>query len=463
MDDLCELTLSGAKDGLDRRHFTSRELVEACLDRIQRRQPHLNAFIDVRGEKALAGADVADRARRKGHPQGPLAGLPLAHKDMFFRQGEISTCGSRILRRHPASMTATVLQRLDTAGALDLGTLNMSEFALGPTGQNAHFGPCRNPHDTDRISGGSSSGSGAAVAAGMAFGALGSDTAGSVRLPAAMCGVVGLKPTIGRVSRYGAMPLSESLDTFGVLARTVADCALIFDAIAGRDDLDPTSSRLGHRPCAAASRPGDLSGLRIGRPLEYYFNDVHAEIAAVVSGAITRIADLGAELVDLPLPYHEPIPDAATVIITSEAAALHAPWLESCPQDYGRPVRERIQTGFGHTAPRYLQLLSDRKQRVRLICDHMFQRCDFFVAPVLDFPVPTIAETDAEGGPESLALISRLNRKTRTINYLGLPAIAVPAGKDSRGMPVSIQIVGRPFAEPLLFRVAAAFEGACAG
>ena len=218
-------------------------LVEACLDRVERLQPALNCFIRVTAEAARGNARAADMAVKAGHALGPLHGVPLAHKDMFYRAGEICSCGSKIRANFVPDHTATVLRRLDAAGGIDLGRLNMAEFALGPTGHNDHFGRCRNPWSGDRITGGSSSGSGAAVAAGLAFGALGSDTGGSVRLPAAACGVVGIKPTQGRVSRYGAMPLSHSLDCIGLLARAVGDCARLLSVIAGADDRDGMASR----------------------------------------------------------------------------------------------------------------------------------------------------------------------------------------------------------------------------
>ena len=296
----------------------------------------------------------------------------------------------------------------------------------------------------------------------MVFAALGSDTAGSVRLPASMCGVIGLKPTLGRVSRYGVMPLAHSFDTIGVLARRVADCALVFDAIAGPDLKDPDCSRLDHRSCTAATAHAIVPGLKIGRPTTYFFDGLDETVARIVDAAFDTLSALGANCVEVSIPHHEPIAEAATVIITSEAAHLHAGWLESRPNDYSRSVRERIETGFTHSAPAYLSLLSDRGRRVRLLCDHIFGHCDVLAAPVLDVPTPTIAETDIGGGPASLALISQLNRKTRTVNYLGLPALAVPAGTDCNGMPVSVQFIGPPYSEPMLFKLAAAFEQAVA-
>lgn len=237
-------------------------------------------------------------------------------------------------------------------------------------------------------------------------------------------------------------------------------CALLFDAIAGPDMRDPECSALPHRVCTPSAIPGSLSGLRIGRPVDYYFDGLDIDVAEIAESALDTLSHLGAECVEVNVPDHEPIADAASIIITCEAAALHADWLSARPEDYGVPVRERIEAGFGHSAPDFLRVQSDRGYRVRRIAEHIFGLCDVVLAPVLDIGVPTIAEVDVAGGPDSLRTISRLNRKTRTINYLGFPALAVPAGTNARGMPVAVQFIGRPNDEPLLFRVAAAFEDA---
>ncbi len=270
MSDLTALTLRDAAAAPPRGRVRAEALTEACLDRIERLQPKLNCFIRVTAEAARERARAADMAVKAGRPLGLLHGVPLAHKDMFYRAGEVCSCGSKIRADFAPDHTATVLTRLDAAGAAELGRLNMAEFAMGPTGHNEHFGRCRNPWNPDYITGGSSSGSGAAVAAGLVFGALGSDTGGSVRLPAAACGVAGIKPTLGRVSRHGAMPLSHSLDCIGVLARSVGDCARLLSVIAGADPHDGMSSR---RPAAdyergldEAANPGALAGDVIGIP-----------------------------------------------------------------------------------------------------------------------------------------------------------------------------------------------------
>src|SRR5579859_4130641 len=243
MTGLGEFDLVGLAAAIRARKISAREATQACLAALEAAQPRLNTAIRFDAEDALAAADAADRALARGQPAGPLHGVPLAHKDMFYRKGKVATCGSKIRRDFVADKTATVLQRLDAAGALQLAALNMAEFAYGPSGHNEHFGHCRNPWAPDHITGGSSSGSGAAVAARLVFGALGSDTGGSIRLPASICGVTGLKTTYGRVSRAGAMPLSFSLDTVGPLTRSARDAARFLKVIAGHDPKDPTSSR----------------------------------------------------------------------------------------------------------------------------------------------------------------------------------------------------------------------------
>ena len=287
MKDVTALTLRQAAAAIAERRVRAEALVEASLDRIERLQPTLNCFIRIAAEAARAKARAADMSVNAGHALGPLHGVPLAHKDMFYRAGEVCTCGSKIRAGFVPDHTASVLARLDAAGAIELGRLNMAEFALGPTGHNDHFGRCRNPWNPDHISGGSSSGSGAAVAAGLVFGALGSDTGGSVRLPAAMCGVVGIKPTQGRVSRYGAMPLSHSLDCIGILARTVGDCARLLSIIAGSDERDSTASR---RPAEdfehglnEAADANALASVTVGIPDRYYYEDIDHEVAELLA------------------------------------------------------------------------------------------------------------------------------------------------------------------------------------
>jgi aspartyl-tRNA(Asn)/glutamyl-tRNA(Gln) amidotransferase subunit A len=450
--------LAGAIRG---RRLSSREATEAALARAKAIQPRLNAFIAIDEAGALAAADAADAALARGQPVGPLHGVPLAHKDMFFRKGRVSGCGSAILAEVPADRTASVLERLDAAGAFDIARLNMAEFALGPTGHNLHCGDCRNPWNQARITGGSSSGSGAAVAAGAVWGALGSDTGGSVRLPAAMCGLIGVKPTYGRVSRYGVMGLSFSLDTVGPLARNVRDAARVLAVIAGPDPRDPTAVGPQAGDYEAAARAGaddGIAGLRIGMPSNYYGEGLDPEIRACWRQGAERLAGLGAEIVELPVPLHDRLSPLAAAISAAEAVTLHAHWLRTRPQDYSPQVRARLEMGFAVPAAHYLAALSLRPRLTAEFCDRVFAICDALWVPALAQPVPERAATDFGDGPDMMSGLAALTRLTRPFNYLGLPSVAVPAGFDRNAMPIGMQLAGPPFAEARLFRIAAAFE-----
>jgi aspartyl-tRNA(Asn)/glutamyl-tRNA(Gln) amidotransferase subunit A len=461
MSELTDLTLVELAEAIRARRVSAREAAEAALARAHTVQPRINAFVAIDDAGALAAADAADRALARGEAVGPLHGVPLAHKDMFFRKGRVSGCGSAILREAPADRTASVLARLDTAGALDIARLNMAEFAFGPTGHNIHNGDCRNPWDPAHITGGSSSGSGASVAARAVWGALGSDTGGSVRLPAAICGVVGVKPTQTRVSRHGVMGLSFSLDTVGPLARTVRDAARLLAVIAGPDPRDPTSAAHPAGDYEAAARAGaaeGIRGLRIGLPTTYYNEELDPEIAECWRSGARRLAALGAEIVEIPVPLHEHLSPLANAIAMTEGATLHAHWMRTRPQDYSPQVRARIELGFAVPAAHYLAALTARPRLVREFADRVFSVCDALWAPVLSDPVPERGATDFGDGPDMVGGLARLTRLSRPFNYLALPCVSVPAGFDRNGLPIGMQLAGPPFAEARLLRIAAAFE-----
>jgi aspartyl-tRNA(Asn)/glutamyl-tRNA(Gln) amidotransferase subunit A len=444
-----------------RRRLSAREATEAALARAEAVQPALNAFIAIDEAGALAAADAADAALARGQPIGLLHGVPLAHKDMFFRKGRVSGCGSAILADVPADRTASVLERLDAAGALDVARLNMAEFAFGPTGHNVHCGDCRNPWNPARITGGSSSGSGAAVVARAVWGALGSDTGGSVRLPAAICGLVGVKPTLSRVSRYGVMGLSFSLDTVGPLARGVRDAARILAIIAGPDPRDPTAAAHPVGDYEAAAHEGAVEGiarLRIGMPSNYYGEGLDPEIRECWQQGAKRLARLGAEIVELPVPLHDHLSPLARAIAAAEGVTLHAHWLRTRPQDYSPQVRARIEMGFAVPAAHYLAALTLRPRLVREFCDRVFAACDALWVPTLAEPVPERAATDFGDGPGMVSGLAAVTRLTHPFNYLGLPSVVVPAGFDRNAMPIGMQLAGPPFAEARLLRIAAAFE-----
>ena len=368
-------------------------------------------------------------------------------------------------REAPADRTATVLARLDTAGALDIARLNMAEFAFGPTGHNLHYGDCRNPWDPARITGGSSSGSGASVAAGAVWGALGSDTGGSVRLPAAICGTVGIKPTQTRVSRYGVMGLSFSLDNVGPLARTVRDAARLLAVIAGPDARDPTAAAhpVGdYEKAAQKGAAGSLRGLRIGVPTNYYDDGLDPQIRRCWQDGATRLANCGAEIIEIAVPFHEHLSALASAVSATEGATLHAHWMRARAHDYSPQVRARIEMGLAVPARHYLAALTLRPRLVRQFCDCVFASCDALWTPVLPMPVPERAATDYGDGPDMVAGLAALTRLTRPLNYLGLPGVVVPAGFDRIGLPIGMQLAGPPFAEARLLRIAATFETASA-
>jgi len=455
------LTLAGALDALATGKVSSEELTRLALDRAASAQPRLNAFLSIEGEEALEAARASDAARARSVRGGPalglLHGVPLAHKDMFYRTGRVVTCGSQIRRNWRADRTATVLARLDAAGALNLGRLNLAEFAFSPTGHNVHYGDCCNPWNPAYITGGSSSGSAATVAAGIVYGALGSDTGGSIRLPAALCGISGLKPTYGRVSRAGAMPLSQSLDHLGPLARSVADCALMLQAIAGYDPADPTASSRAV-PDLRAALGGRIDGWRIGLPDGYFDRDLAPAIAAALDEAAKAFVALGARLVRVHIPPLDAINAAGTVLMWSEAASAHHAWLVDRPDEYGAQVRSRLEHGAAITALEYQRALKLRGPALDDFCRQVFAGCDVLLAPSHAQPVPTRAETDLADRPEAAAVLGSLTRLTRPFNFLGLPTVSLPAGFDGNGLPIGLQLVGRPWSEATLCTAGDAFQ-----
>jgi aspartyl-tRNA(Asn)/glutamyl-tRNA(Gln) amidotransferase subunit A len=432
---------------------TARAATEACLAALEGRGRELVAVARLRPEQALARADTLDRERALGRIRGPLHGVPLAHKDMFDREGELSEWGTKIHRGRVASRTATVIARLDAAGAVDLGRLNMVEFALGITGHNAHTGHPRNPWDTSRITGGSTSGGASAVAARLVPGTLGSDTGGSIRVPASLCGIVGLKPTWGRVSRAGAMPLSFSLDHVGPLARTARDCALLLEAIAGPDPADRTTTTRPVGALAAALDAG-VKGLRIGFARDGLEVEPEALIAALERDAITALRGLGARVHEQPIPALAPINAARRIVLMAECAALHRELVRRRRADYNPETLARMLPGFAVEAPDYLRALALRTPLLERFVAEVFAACDLLALPTTPVATPTIAETLTGADARFVQVSNALGSAIGFANYLGLPALSVPIGRDGRGLPVGLQLVARPFAEALLLRAA---------
>jgi aspartyl-tRNA(Asn)/glutamyl-tRNA(Gln) amidotransferase subunit A len=457
--EVCNWSLAEAADALHEGRVSSLELTRACLARAEAVNPQLNCFLAIETDDALAAARRADEEIAHGAWRGPLHGMPLAHKDMFYRAGKVTTGGSRIRRDFIPDADSAIAKRLDAAGAIWLGRLNMSEFAANPAGHNVHYGHCRNPWDAESITGGSSSGSAAAVAARACYGSVGSDTGGSVRVPAAVCGVVGLKPTYGRVSRHGALPRSWSLDAIGPLARTVEDCALLTAAIAGRDPLDPTSADL-PVPDYRAALDGRLAGVRVGVPSSFFFDDLDDSVRSRLDAALEALVGLGAERVDLAVPEQERLFTISDAVVKAEAATMHGRWIRERPEDYSLFVRSRIEAGFHVPATRYLEALALRGRILADFVGRVFDKADVLFTPVLPLQVPKLAETEVGTPAEVQRVIVRLTRCTRNTNFLGLPALSVPCGFTAIGMPTGFQLIARPFAEAMLFRVGHAYQGA---
>jgi aspartyl-tRNA(Asn)/glutamyl-tRNA(Gln) amidotransferase subunit A len=452
------MSLTAVAKAIAEKRVSSREVTQSCLDRIAKWNPKLNAFMSIEAEDALKAADAADAALAKGGPKGVLHGVPLAHKDMYYDKGKVVTCGSKIRKDFVAPTTSTALQRLKNAGTVRLGSLQMVEFAYGPTGHNPHYGAVRNPWNTDHITGGSSSGSGSAVAARLTFAALGSDTGGSIRMPAHFCGVTGLKTTVGRVSRAGAMPLSWSLDTVGPLAQTVEDCALLTGLMAGADPEDPTASDLPTPDyIAAAKQP--IKGLKIGVPSAFYVDDLDAEVARVLDETLASLKKEGAEIVKVDLPDQRQLTAACQFVLATEAASLHKRWMIERPQDYGAQVLMRLQNGLAIPAVSYLEAMRWRGPALSAYLAAV-EGTDAVLAPVAPMPAATIAESDVGNSPDAEAVIQRITRFTRPINYLGLPSLSIPSGFTKSGLPVGMQIIGRSFDEAMLIRIGAAFQRA---
>jgi aspartyl-tRNA(Asn)/glutamyl-tRNA(Gln) amidotransferase subunit A len=434
------------------------EIVRAHLDRVTALDPTLRAFITVCADAALDAARAAEADVLAGTALGPLHGVPIGLKDLFNTRGIRTTAGSKILADSVPEADATVVSRLTGAGAIVLGKLNMHEFAFGPEGLNDHYGHSRNPWDATepRVAGGSSSGSAVAVAAGLCAGALGSDTGGSVRIPASLSGITGLKPTYGRVSRAGVLPLAFTMDHAGPMTRTAEDCALMLTSMAGYDPADPTTTVL-PVPDYAAALTGSIKGLRVGL-LRAEFLDVAApEVRTAVEQAARRLEKLGAVVEDAQLPHIEHVPAAALAIVASEALAYHAAWLRTRPDDYQADVRERLRLGAFITGAQYV-----RAQQMRTLfrdeVDRALARRDVLVAPATPIAAPRVGERETTIGGGTLDVRSSLLRLTRPFNFSGHPACALPCGFTAGGLPIGMQIVGRPFDEATVLRAADAFQ-----
>jgi aspartyl-tRNA(Asn)/glutamyl-tRNA(Gln) amidotransferase subunit A len=449
--DLTRLTLADAMVMLRRKTVSPVELVRAFISRIERFNPQLNAFITVSAEQALQQAREAEAEIQRGRWRGPLHGMPLALKDLIDTAGIRTTAASAVFKDRIPTEDAEVVRRLKAAGAVLLGKLNLHEFAYGGTSVPSYFGAVHNPWNLARIAGGSSGGSAAAVAAGLCIGALGTDTAASVRHPAAYCGVVGLKPTYGRVSTRGVIPLSWSLDHVGPLCRTAADAALLLETIAGADPLEPSSV---DRPTDhyASALEARTASLRLGLVRRPYFEDLDADIEAAVNASIRELARITAGVHAVELPYT----DVLLTIAAAEAYAFHKPYFSRTPQLYQAMTRQRLEQAARISAADYVNARR-RMQRLRWDADRAFSSVDLLVTPTTAITPITIEAGDLDPPlpPDGIPVEFR---NTHMFDVLGLPAISVPCGFTRDGMPIGLQITGPRFGESRVLALAHAYQ-----
>ena len=452
-DDLAGLSLSDAADLLEAGKVSPVELTNACLARIERLSAILNAVITVTGEQALADAKTAETEIAKGRRRGRLHGIPIGLKDLFDTAGVRTTAGSAVFADRIPSEDAEVVRRLKTSGAVIIGKLNMHEFAYGDTSAQSHFGPVRNPWNREHVPGGSSGGSAAAVAAGLCYGALGSDTGGSIRQPAAYCGIVGLKPTYGLVSTRGVVPLSWSLDHVGPLCRTVADAALLLQPIAGYDALDTNSVDAVVPDYAKAPRQ-KVSTLRIGVPRAMFYDTLDPEIEQAVNEALQVLRRLTASTRDVELPAYKTLP-----VVGAEAYAFHAPYFTKTPQLYQSTTRQRLELGSAVTASAYVE---GRREldRLRRAVTAVFSAVDLLVTPTTPILPTTVQEALNHPSIPPPGGVALSLRNTQPFDVYGLPSISVPCGFSRSGLPIGVEISGPRLGEPLVLALAHAYEQA---
>ena len=453
-NDLCYLTITEAAAGLRRKDFSPVELTNSCLARIEAIDGKLHSFITLTADRALKQAREAEKELHSGNDRGPLHGIPIALKDLYATKGIRTTCHSAVLEHWIPDHDATAVAKLQEAGTILLGKLGMHEFALGGPSVDAPFPAVRNPWNTAHIPGGSSSGSGAALAAGFCYGALGSDTGGSIRTPSSHCGVVGIKPTYGRVSRSCVVPLSWSLDHTGPMARSVEDCAILLQAIAGYDPRDPASANVTVPDFRAGLREG-IKGLRVGVPRANWFDEnkgTDPETEAVFDNALKTLESLGAVIVEIDGKAFSIARKANQTILVCEAYAYHEKTYQETPMKFGSSVRRRMLEGAFLSAADYITA-----QRARTVLSEQiranFSNVDVFSVPGAARPPEAFESMD----PNEQNLRPNF---TNAFNLTGLPAISVPCGFTSGNLPVGLQIAARPFEEGTCFRVAYAYEQA---
>ena len=451
-------SIAGLATRVARKEISPVDLVRAALGRIERYDGKTKAFITVCAEQALEAARSAEAEIAAGRYRGPLHGIPISLKDLISTQGIRTTAGSKILANWIPQADATIVKKFKDAGAIILGKTNLHEFAYGPTGVNPHYGTAQNPWDPNRIPGGSSSGSGASVAHALCPGSIGTDSGGSIRIPASLMGIVGLKPTYGLVSLKGIVPLAWSLDHAGPMTRTVADAALMLQAIAGYDPRDSASHNRAN-PDYSQAIEGDVKGVRIGLVKEYLDSPMEEGIKEGTMTFVGRMEGLGVKVEEVSLPQLRYASVVSFLIMASESMAYHRRFMKTRAADYGEDIRTRLGLGQFVLATQYIQAQRVRRFLYRHIQDAL-GRIDLLLTPTLPITAPRISEREITMGGKSIDVRPVLTRFTRAFNVTGHPAISLPCGLSPSGLPIGVQLIGRPFGEEALLRLGHAYEQA---
>jgi aspartyl-tRNA(Asn)/glutamyl-tRNA(Gln) amidotransferase subunit A len=454
MDNNDELTISNLAPLIRRRKVSPVELTNFLLNRIQHLQPVINAYITITPEIAISQAKKAEKEIIQGKYRGALHGIPISVKDLFYTSGIRTTAGSQILKRYIPKENAAAVDRLLESGCILLGKTNLHEFAYGATNINPHYGPVHNPWNVAHISGGSSGGSAASVVSAQTVASLGTDTGGSIRIPAAACGCVGLKPSYGRVSLKGVIPLAGSLDHAGPLSRCVMDAALLFEAIAGRDPWAPYSGKT-----ALSTIKKNIKGLRIGIPKQYFFSRLQPDVRQAVSAALAIFEQLGAGICEINLKGMGLTASLAADITAGEAFAYHAKWLNRDPQKYGEDLRSRLELSRNMSALTYIHAQRERAEYAEMM-EQALDSVQLLLTPTLPVTAPRIDEEYVRMGKVRADIRPILLSLTRPANLSGLPALSLPCGFSSEGLPIGLQLIGRRCDELTILRAGYAYESA---
>ena len=457
-DELCFSTISQAAQLIESGQLSPVDLTRAHLDRIGSTDSELNSFITLLAERALDQAAAAEAEISDGNYRGPLHGIPIGLKDLYYTKGISTTVGSRILRDFVPDYDAAVVERFDEAGAVLVGKLQMHEFALGATSVNPHDGPAHNPWDVSRITGGSSGGSGSAVASGQCMAAQGSDTGGSIRIPAGLCGIVGMKPTFGSISRYGVHPLSWSLDTVGPMTRSAHDAAIVMNALVGHDSRDPSSTSVAEQDFTQGIADG-IAGLKIGIPEDFFYDVIDSEVSDAIGLAAGVLSELGAVVESCSIPALNHSLGISSAILVTEAAETLFPHVRDCPGDIGEDVRARLYLGAMTPAVDYIKAQRARAAYNEQLAEAM-ETFDLLMAPSAAIGAPRIDQEFVEVGGRQENALSLMSRLTRAFNLTGQPTVSVPCGFTSDGMPIGMQLAGRMWEDAVVLRAAHTYESA---